>query len=54
MEVTKDGVVGKLYGVSVAIEHNADGSVTLCKELVQELLEDKKVPLYIRKWFKNN
>ncbi len=33
-------IKGKLTVISVAIEHNADGSVTFCRELVEELLVD--------------
>lgn len=35
-------------GIPIAIEHHRDGSVTLCKELVEEICFDKNVPLWIK------
>lgn len=35
-------------GIPVAIEHHRDGSVTLCKELIEEICFDKNVPLWIK------
>ncbi len=38
-----------VYEVSVAIEHNPDGSVTIYKELVDDMLADKETPEFIRR-----
>jgi hypothetical protein len=43
-----DGHIGKLYGVTLAIEHNNDGSVTICEEVKQEILDDKDTPQWIK------
>ncbi len=39
-------------GVPVAIEKHMDGSVTLCKEVVGNILDDTGVPEWVRELFK--
>lgn len=46
------GFKGKLTTINVAIEHNADGSVTVCKEIADEIYNNKKVPKSVRNYFK--
>ncbi len=45
----KDGVPAVVYGVTVAVEHNPDGSVTICKELVDDILADAETPEFVRR-----
>lgn len=41
------GYTGNIKAVPIAIEYHGDGSVTLCKELVDEMLADKQLPSWI-------
>jgi len=50
-EVKCDGFTGKMKAISVVIEHNADGSVTVCKEIADQIFNNKRVPAAIRKYF---
>jgi hypothetical protein len=51
--VERDGLAAKSFkGIAVAIEHNSDGSITICKEICDEIHNDPKVPLYVRTIFK--
>jgi hypothetical protein len=51
--VERDGYTAKNYmAIPIAIEHNSDGSVTICKEICDEIYNDPKVPLYVRNMFK--
>jgi hypothetical protein len=43
-----DGLTAQVYEITVAIEHNPDGSVTICKELVQNILESEDVPTWAK------
>lgn len=49
--VKRDGFAGNMKGIPVAIEHNSDGSVTVCKEIADAIFDDSRVPLEIRKYF---
>lgn len=42
------GFKGNLSGVPIAIEFHGDGSVTLCKEIVDEINTDDGVPGWLR------
>lgn len=46
------GFTGTITTVAVAIEHNADGSVTVCKEIADEIYKTRRVPKRIRNYFK--
>lgn len=56
LDMTKKGYIGKLVGVPIAIEHNSDGSVTICdeKEMVQEILLSKECPEWLKDWMRND
>lgn len=45
----KKGQVGRIYGVKVAVEVNSDGSITLAKEVIAEIVADKRVPEWVKK-----
>jgi hypothetical protein len=43
------GYTAKIFrGIPIAVEYHKDGSVTLCKEIVEEICFDKDVPLWIK------
>lgn len=44
-----EGYTAKSYrGISVAVEHNSDGSVTICKEVVDEIQGSPRVPTWVK------
>ncbi len=45
------GITAKIYSVQVAVEHNFDGSVTVCKELVDDILADEETSDFVRHVF---
>jgi len=45
------GNLNTLTDIPAAVIHNADGSVTLCKEVVSELYHDRRVPADIHRLF---
>lgn len=49
--VKRDGFTGKMKAISVAVEHNADGSVTVCKEIADSIFDDERIPQETRKYF---
>lgn len=42
----------KLVGIAIAVDHNFDGSVTVCKEIADEIYANKRIPKRIRNYFK--
>lgn len=52
-EVKPDkGFSGKLTGIAIAISHNSDGSITVCKEIADDIYANKRIPKQIRNYFK--
>lgn len=49
--ITPDGFPAKIAAIPVAVEHNSDGSVTVCKEIADLLFNDRRVPEEYRKHF---
>lgn len=45
------GITGNLFGITIAVEFNGDGSVTICKEIVDDILKDVRVPADIKSIF---
>lgn len=51
--VKRDGFAAKNYKtIMVAVEHNTDGSVTVCKEIADAIYNDQSIPEAIRNYFK--
>lgn len=51
--VKRDGYAANNFkAIAVAIEHNGDGSVTVCKEIADEIYTNGSVPEDIRNYFK--
>jgi hypothetical protein len=48
MKDGKYGFKGSLKGIPIAFEVHGDGSVTLCKEIVDQILNDKSTPGWLR------
>lgn len=48
----RDGFIGTASTINVAIEHNSDGSITVCKEIADEIYANKHTPKIIRNYFK--
>jgi hypothetical protein len=42
----------KMVSILVAIEHNGDGSVTVCKEIANDIYNDTSLSETIRNYFK--
>lgn len=52
-EMKHDGFAAKNFrAIPVAIEHNGDGSITVCKEIVDAIYADLEVPEHVRNYFK--
>lgn len=47
--MSKDGLTATVYGISVAVEYNPDGSIIICKELVDEILAEPDLPEFVRR-----
>lgn len=45
------GYTGSIRAIPVAVEHNSDGSVTVCKEIADSIFGDERVPAEIRRYF---
>ena len=51
--VQRDGFTAKSFkAVPIAVEHHSDGAVTVCREIADQIHNDKRVPDEIRKHFK--
>lgn len=42
------GYTGKLVGIPIAIEKHGDGSITIAKDVVTEIADDKNTPKWIK------
>lgn len=48
----KRDMTAQMKTIYVAVEHNPDGSVTVCKEIADAIYNDQSVPEVIRNYFK--